>query len=76
ETGYIINDDEIAYLAFHIGSVYENHNNEKHKLSFILLFPQYYDLDISLSDRIVSVIRKDADIKNIITNEEDITNTA
>lgn len=76
ETGYIINDDEIAYLAFHIGSVYENHNNEKHKLSFILLFPQYYDLDISLSDRIVSVFRKDADIKNIITNEEDITNTA
>lgn len=53
ETGYIINEDEIAYIALHIGCFLENDNSEK--LSCTLIIPKYYNL----SSNIQSLISKE-----------------
>ncbi|MCI8334410.1 MAG: BglG family transcription antiterminator [Lachnospiraceae bacterium] len=53
-TGYRIDEDEIAYLALHIGGNLENYK-QKEKTGCILLFPQYYDM----SDIMVKKIRQE-----------------
>lgn len=73
-TSITINDDEIAYIAFHIGSTLEAQRSYSSKIQAILFCPSYYDNKLKLTNAIDEYFKNDLIIQNIITNEDDIKN--
>ena len=72
ELGISINDDEIAYIAFHIGNAIEVSRTNKNKIKAVLFSPSYYDLNEQLVDKILNIFAKDLAIEDIITSESDL----
>jgi len=68
-TGIIINDDEIAYITFHLGSTLEAQKSLNKKVTAILYCPNYYDLNIRLTDTINQHFSCEMLITNIITDD-------
>ncbi len=67
KTGYRINDDEIAYICIHIGSLLET--SDQQKLSCGLVMPRYYNFTEEIRNKIQERIAAEAVIK--IIPEED-----
>jgi len=72
--GVSINDDEIAYIAFHLGSALEAQKNLNAKITAILYCPNYYDMNLKLSDMINTQFQDDILITNIVTDESELEN--
>ncbi len=66
-----INNDEIAYIAFHLGSALEAQKSLQQKISTVLYCPNYYDLNLKLSQRINDSFSNDILIKNILIDESE-----
>ncbi|PAE05758.1 transcriptional antiterminator, partial [Bacillus paralicheniformis] len=43
-----INEDEISYIAFHIGSYFERRKNLEKKILCVVICPNYYDMRLQL----------------------------
>lgn len=71
-TGISINDDEIAYIAFHLGSTLEAQKNLNEKITAVLYCPNYYDINLKVTDAINQHFSNDLLIKNILTDENEI----
>jgi len=74
KTGYGISEDEIGYLAIHVGACLES-NNRSDKIKTLLLCPQYYNIHNSIA---AGIMKKSGDVIQIIgvesrLKEEDIT---
>ncbi|MFL0268768.1 BglG family transcription antiterminator [Candidatus Clostridium radicumherbarum] len=69
-----INEDEIAYIALHIGAAMVNQKSLQNKITCAILFPQYYDLDIKLGENISSAFHDSLLIKYIATKEKELQN--
>ena len=54
-TGISLNDDEIAYIAFHLGGAVELQNTISNKLTAYIFCPGYYNLNTRLPMRSPSV---------------------
>lgn len=74
-TGIYLNDDEIAYIAFHIGGALEIQNTLKSKLNVSLFCPNYYNLSLQMSEKITSRYGDSIVIDNLIRDEEEIKHT-
>lgn len=72
EIGITINDDEIAYIALHIGSTIETQKELKNRITVLLCCPNYYDISITLANSINSHFSNQLLIKNIVNNLEEI----
>lgn len=48
----ILNEDEIAFISFHIGSYFENNVQSKNKLTVLFLYADYYSLHQSTLEKI------------------------
>lgn len=72
KTGIYLNDDEIAYIAFHIGGALELQDTIKTKISTCIFCPNYYNLNLQMSDRITKRFGSQLVINNVITEEENI----
>lgn len=70
-----LNDDEIAYIAFHIGGALEIQNSIRSKLSVALFCPNYYNLNSQLSEKIISRFRDSLLLTNILTDEDELGKT-
>lgn len=75
-TGVSINDDEIAYIAFHLGSTLEAQKNLSEKVTAVLYFPSYYNTNVKLTDTINRHFSSELLITNILTTERDLGNVA
>mgnify|MGYP003305645642 CR=1 FL=1 len=73
KTGIKINDDEIAYIAFHLGNAIELQEKYSTKINTVLFCPRYYDFGVKLAKKVESSFRGQLLITNIITNEEDLS---
>lgn len=71
-TGISINDDEIAYIAFHLGSTLEAQKNLSEKVTAVLYFPSYYNTNVKLTDTINRYFSSELLITNILTDERDL----
>lgn len=60
-------EDEITYLAFHIGAYFEQSKINQSKLSATLICPSYYDMHIDLSQKILTTFEDRLDFKKVIT---------
>lgn len=72
-TGYRIDEDEIAYIAIHIGGTLENNGKKKDKLSCVLLFPQYYDMSDIMAERIHDKFSDSLVIQDVITRISELS---
>ncbi|MGN1406514.1 MAG: BglG family transcription antiterminator, partial [Erysipelotrichaceae bacterium] len=73
-TGINMNDDEIAFIAFHIGGIIEAQKNLATKLSVVIFCPKYYDLSLKLSDTLMKYFSNDLIINGVFTREKDLCN--
>lgn len=71
KTGVSINDDEIAYIAFHLGSTLEAQKNLTAKITAALYCPNYYDMNLKITDTIKQYFVNDLLITNILTDESE-----
>lgn len=69
-TGFKVSDDEIAYIALHIGTMIEEEENFKNKFKAAIIFPEYYDLASKLVEKIEKKF-PEIIIVNIYTEIED-----
>ena len=72
KTGISINDDEIAYIAFHLGSALEAQKSLTEKITVALYCPSYYDMRLKITDVIKEYYSNDVLITNILTDESDL----
>lgn len=70
-TGITINDDEIAYIAFHLGSTLEAQKGLSSKITAVLYCPDYYDMKTKLTETINRNFESDILIKHILTDESE-----
>ena len=70
-TGISIND-EIAYIAFHLGSTLEAQKNLSEKVTAALYCPSYYDTNVKLTDTINRHFSSELLITNIFTEEREL----
>lgn len=73
-TGYEIVEDEIAYIALHIGTLLEMNEKSTNKLQCILIFPQYYDFSSRLERNLTNRFGNVLEIVNVLTNPDDLMN--
>ncbi len=71
-TGCRIDEDEIAYIALHIGGNLETYERQKNKLGCTLLFPKYYDLADIMVDWINKEFSDDLVIKSVVTKVSEL----
>lgn len=62
-------DDEIAYIAFHIGNYLEEQQASKTHIRIVLNCPTYYNMSTTLKQKLMERFRDDIIITNITSNE-------
>ncbi|MEH7109716.1 BglG family transcription antiterminator [Bacillus sp. JJ1764] len=72
ETGFSMNDDEIAYIAFHLGYALEMQKQANSKITCSILFPFYYNYNVQLTDKLTKQFGEELLIQHIVTNESDL----
>lgn len=72
KTGYRISDDEIAYLAFHLGYAIELQRQTNVKISCTVLFPLYYNMNVQMINKLQQYFCNDISIHSIVTDESDL----
>ncbi|WP_020434390.1 BglG family transcription antiterminator, partial [Paenibacillus riograndensis] len=72
-TGYTISDDEIAYLAFHLGYAIELQRQSNVKISCTVLFPLYYNMNVQIINKLQQYFGDDISIHSIVTDESDLS---
>jgi lichenan operon transcriptional antiterminator len=72
ETGYILSEDEISYIALHLGALIEENNTIKNKLKVILLNPQYFSNSMELAERITRIFENNLVVTGIVSLEDEL----
>ncbi len=75
-TGFQINDDEIAYIAFHLGSTIEAQKQLDSKVKVVLFCPAYYDVDKNLQRFLETYFQNDILVTNVITSTRELDHVA
>ena len=66
----VINDDEIAYIAMHVGAHLEQQSRREELVSAVLVCPNYYDMHVLLRARIERLLGDDLDIVSVVTRSD------
>ncbi|VBB07230.1 phosphoenolpyruvate-dependent sugar phosphotransferase system eiia 2 [Lucifera butyrica] len=74
-TNYDLKEDEMAYIALHIGSNLENQKSKRKIISCIILFPQYYDFSNIMTEKLKQRFGERIEIKTVVTSLEQISET-
>lgn len=74
ETGYEISEDEIAYIALHIGVLIEEQKALRNKVKVIVLCPRYYSTHLKLVKKIHAIFENDIILSGIITTPDELKN--
>lgn len=72
ELNYTINEDEIAYIAFHLGYALEVQKQRTTKIKCVVLVPLYYNMNIQVLEKLQKNFADDLDIQNMLTNEKEL----
>ena len=75
EAAITINDDEIAYIALHIGSALAGQKKLSDRITAVLCCPNYYDMNIKLVESINVHFSEELIVKDIVNTAEGVCNT-
>lgn len=67
-----VNDDEIAYIAFHLGSSLETQKRLTSRVKAVLYCPSYYNIDAKILLFLNRHFEDDLIVTNVITDEADL----
>lgn len=70
EESIIINDDEISYIALHVGSYLERAAQREERVTCALVCPGYYDMHLVLRERIEAELGADLRVDVVITRTD------
>lgn len=65
-----INDDEIAYIALHVGSYLERQARRQERVTCAIVCPNYYDMHLDLRRRIEERLGDDLQVEIVITRTD------
>ena len=68
--GIVVTDDEIAYIAMHVGAYLEQQTRRADAVTCALVCPGYYDMHRLLRDRIQSVFGQDLEVRVVISDSD------
>jgi lichenan operon transcriptional antiterminator len=68
--GIVINDDEIAYIALHVGSFLERQNQREERVTCAIVCPNYYDMHLILRQRLEAELGSDLQVDVVITRAD------
>ncbi|MFR6673761.1 MAG: BglG family transcription antiterminator [Enterococcus avium] len=71
-TDLFVSEDEISYLALHIGNMIEVQKNKKNRISCVIVSPDYYEMNTKLTDVLLSVFKEEIILHAIVTSEDDL----
>lgn len=74
ETGYILSEDEIAYITLHVGVILEEQKVQQQKIICALVVPDYYVIGKKLYKKIDSLLGNLIYIETMVTNIDDLKN--
>lgn len=63
----ILNEDEITFIAFHIGSYFENNVQSKNKVSCAFIYADYYSIHKNTLDRIMHLFDQHINMKYAVS---------
>ena len=72
--GYEISEDEIAFLALHVGTEIERKKSIEYKVSCIILCPEYLNVSSMLYNKILMDFGEQVEIKKVISFENELEN--
>ncbi|WP_042147956.1 BglG family transcription antiterminator [Paucisalibacillus sp. EB02] len=62
-----INEDEIAYIAFHIGAFLERKKGLENKMTCTIVCPKYYNMHLDMAKKIKRTLGKYIEVNRVIT---------
>lgn len=72
KTSISINEDEIAYIAFHLGSALETQKELHNKIIATLYCPNYYDFNSKIINTLNNHFSSDLLITDVVTDESSL----
>ena len=66
----IVNDDEIAYIAMHVGGYLEQQSRRRDAVTCAVICPNYYDMHILLRERLERALGDELDVTSVITSTD------
>jgi lichenan operon transcriptional antiterminator len=66
----VVNDDEIAYIAMHVGAHLEQQSRRQEMVSCAIVCPNYYDMHVLLRERIERVLGDELEVVTVVTRSD------
>lgn len=70
--GFLLTEDEISYIALHLGVLIEEQKALRDKIKVVVLCPQYYSSHLKLVKKINAIFEESLIITGIITFQDDL----
>ncbi|MCU1533894.1 MAG: transcriptional antiterminator [Glaciihabitans sp.] len=70
EKSITINDDEISYIALHLGSFLERESRREERITCAIVSPGYYDMHTILRERIESTLGEELSVEVVVTRTD------
>jgi lichenan operon transcriptional antiterminator len=70
ERGIAIDEDEISYVALHIGSFLERQAQEENRVTATIICPSYYDLHIVMRESIEKDLGDEISIESVVNRTD------
>lgn len=71
----VIKEDEIAYIAFHIGAFFERKKELETKILCAVVCPNYYDMQVNLVQKIEAKFKDSIEIIQVTSEIDDLRQT-
>ena len=65
-----MNDDEISYIALHLGSFLERQSRREERLTVAIVCPGYYDMHTILRERIETALGAELSVEVVVTRTD------
>lgn len=66
----VINDDEISYIALHVGSYLERQSRREERITCAIVCPNYYDMHLILRERLETLLGDELQVEIVITRTD------
>ena len=70
ERGIAVDEDEISYVALHIGSFLERQAQEENRVTATIVCPSYYDLHIVMRESIEKDLGEEISIESVVNRTD------
>ncbi|MGW9630799.1 BglG family transcription antiterminator [Agromyces sp. NPDC055520] len=74
--GIVVDDDEIAYIAMHVGAYLDRRRASADRVRVLVVAPAYHDVHLALADRIAAAFADEIELVGIVDAVDDAVDDA